>query len=61
MRNFVRSLLRPKFSQLWVITSVSWALSVPHIGIWWALGGLLLSAIPVSIVEVLWNDYIDRP
>lgn len=53
-----RYFLREKYSALWWITGAAWSLSYHHIGWWFALG-LVLSAVPVTILEVLWNDYME--
>lgn len=50
--------LRAKYSGLWGINCMLWAFSYRYIGNWMFLW-LPLSAIPITILEVWWNDYAD--
>lgn len=53
-----RYFLRPKYSFLWWMAGVTYGLSYIHIGMW-AVLWLVLSALPITALEVWWNDYAD--
>lgn len=55
---FVRGVLREKYSALWVWACVGSTLALIHIG-WWALLCLIIAAIPITALEVWWNEYAD--
>ena len=52
-------MLAPKFSGLWVMTSTGCGLSYAYIG-WWAFVWLFCLALPVTVIEVLWEMRNER-
>lgn len=53
-----RYFLRTKYSSLWWFAGCVWGLSFGHIG-YWAFLWLFVSAFPITVLEVWWNDYAD--
>lgn len=55
---FARGLLRERFSTLWLWAFACAVMSFTYVG-WWAVLWLIIAAVPISFLEVWWNEYAD--